>query len=120
MSEVIQPLDLDWTNPLMEKEEVSLEEYLDTYKTRITQESEQLFVRDFLYPLLGRRNIKYAIPQYPFIDSEGRSRRIDFGLIYNNKKIALEVNGETYHEKNNNNHRTICPSRIYSCRLCKH
>ena len=97
MSEYIRPLDLDWTNPLLGKEEVSLEEYLDTYKTRITQESEQLFVRDFLYPLLGRKNIKYAIPQYPFIDSEGRSRRIDFGLIYNNNKIALEVDGETYH-----------------------
>jgi len=87
----------DWSNPLAEKEEVSLQEYLDTYETRITQDSERLFVTDFLYPLLGSRNIKYAIPQYPFIDSEGRARRIDFGLVYENKKIALEVNGETYH-----------------------
>lgn len=76
---------------------VSLQEYLETYKSRITQESEILFLRDFLYPLLGKEKIKYVVPQYPFIDSEGRSRRIDFGIIYNNKKVALEVNGETYH-----------------------
>jgi len=45
----------------------------------------------------GAKNIKFVIPQYPFIDSEGKNRRIDFVLIYNDKKIALEVNGETYH-----------------------
>src|SRR5690606_9442899 len=87
----------DWSNPFESHEEVTLQEYLDAYKTRISQESEILFVREFLYPLLGAKNMKYVIPQYPFIDSEGRSRRIDFGLVYNGKRIALEVNGETYH-----------------------
>lgn len=41
--------------------------------------------------------MKYVVPQYPFLDSSGRSRRIDFGVIYNGKKLALEVNGESYH-----------------------
>ena len=77
--------------------EVTLQEYLEIYKSRITQESENLFIRDFLYPLLGKEKIKYVVPQYPFIDSEGRSRRIDFGIVFNNKRVALEVNGETYH-----------------------
>lgn len=87
----------DYTNLLVTKDTVSLDEYLDTYKSRITQESEELFVRDFLSPLFGEKHIKYVVPQYPFIDSEGRARRIDFGILYESRKIALEVNGETYH-----------------------
>jgi hypothetical protein len=43
----------DHTNLLAGKDVVSLDEYLVTYKSRITQESETLFVRDFLYPLFG-------------------------------------------------------------------
>ena len=87
----------DYVNLLSTTAEVSLDDYFETYKSRITQESEQIFVRDFLYPLFGKENIKYVVPQYPFIDSEGRARRIDFGIIYNGCKVALEVNGETYH-----------------------
>lgn len=89
--------EVNWKNPLKDKEEVSLTEYLEVFKGRITQDSERLFVTDFLYPLLGAKNIKFVIPQYPFLDSEGRNRRIDFALIYSHKKIALEVNGESYH-----------------------
>jgi len=86
-----------WGNPLEEREQVTLDEYLAFYSTRITQESEQLFVRDFLFPILGESKMKFVVPQYPFIDSEGKNRRIDFGLVYDSKKVALEVNGETYH-----------------------
>ena len=84
-------------NLLENKEEVSLKEFYETYGRRIVQESEKLFVEEFLFPILGKKGIKYAIPQYPFIDSQGRLRRIDFALIKDNTKIALEVNGETYH-----------------------
>jgi len=89
--------DLSWKNPFEDKEDVSLEDYLNEYKSRITQESEILFVRDFLFPLLGSKKIKYVVPQHPFLDSEGRSRRIDFAIRFEDQKIALEVNGETYH-----------------------
>ena len=84
-------------NKLMDREEVSLEEFLEAYGNRITQDSERLFLNDFLYPLLGKKSLKYVIPQYPFIDSEGKLRRIDFAVVKDNKKVALEVNGETYH-----------------------
>lgn len=97
MTEAERSEDLNWSNPLAEFEQVTFEEYTEIYKTRLVQESELLFLREFLFPLLGPRNMKYVIPQYPFLDSEGKSRRIDFGLIYENKKIALEVNGESYH-----------------------
>jgi len=97
MSEENKKQLIDYTNLLVNKDTVSLNEYLETYKSRITQESETLFVQDFLYPLFGEKHIKNIVPQYPFIDSEGRARRIDFGIVYDGRKIALEVNGETYH-----------------------
>lgn len=40
----------------------------------------------------------YVVPQYPFIDSEGHSRQIDFGIVTDQgNKVAFEINGETYH-----------------------
>lgn len=84
-------------NMLEDQEKVSLEDYLTIYGNRISQDSERLFLSDFLYPILGTKGIKFVIPQYPFLDTEGRSRRIDFALIKGNTRIALEVNGETYH-----------------------
>jgi hypothetical protein len=60
------------------------------------QDSERLFINDFLYPLLGA-NIQHIEPQRPFLDRSGKCRRIDFAYIGPRNKIALEVNGETYH-----------------------
>jgi superfamily II DNA or RNA helicase len=73
-----------------------LEEYYTLYGSGITQESERLFIDEFLYPLLGS-NIEHVIPQYRFIDRTGKSRRIDFVCRHGKQPIALEVNGETYH-----------------------
>ncbi len=84
-------------NKLINEKKISLEKYLKTYEKSISQDSERLFVSDFLFPILGNENIKYVIPQYPFIDTDGRNRRIDFVITKDDIKIALEVNGETYH-----------------------
>lgn len=75
---------------------MDLIEYYDAHGSKITQDSERLFVEEFLYPLLGSR-IGEIVPQFPFLDSTGRSRRIDFAYHGPEAKIALEVNGETYH-----------------------
>jgi superfamily II DNA or RNA helicase len=75
---------------------MNLNEYLEKYHTSISQESEKLFVTEFLYPLVGS-HIEEIEPQYIFVDSTGRSRRIDFACHSGINKIALEVNGETYH-----------------------
>lgn len=88
-----------WKNLLEDKNIVSLDEYLETYSSRIVQDSERLFVREFLYPILWWELIKYVIPQYPFLDSSWKSRRIDFVVINEWVKIALEVNWETYHSE---------------------
>jgi len=93
------PEELNFSNPFADRDSVSLEEYLEVFKTRINQESERLFITEFIFPLLGTENIKYVIPQYPFLDSEGRSRRIDFAIRYQGRKIALEIDGESYHSE---------------------
>ena len=84
-------------NLLENVDSITVEKYLETYKSRISQDSERLFVKEFLFPLLGSKKIKFVIPQYPFLDSSGRRRRIDFAIKTDDKKIALEVDGETYH-----------------------
>lgn len=77
---------------------ISCDEYLEIYKNRILPESEKIFVREFLFPILGPEKMVQVVPQYPFIDSEGHSRQIDFGIITNEgHQIAFEINGETYH-----------------------
>jgi superfamily II DNA or RNA helicase len=75
---------------------MTLKEYYAAYGAKITQESERLFIDEFLYPLLGT-NIEHVIPQYVFIDRTGKSRRIDFVCCCGKYPVALEVNGETYH-----------------------
>lgn len=75
---------------------MNIEEYYEKYGSCISQDSERLFVEEFLYPLLGAK-IEHIIPQKTFIDRTGKSRRIDFAYHGSTHKIALEVNGETYH-----------------------
>lgn len=74
---------------------MNLTEYYALHGTKITQESEKLFVDEFLYPILGSK-IGAIIPQHPFIDATGKCRRIDFAYL-GSTRLALEVNGETYH-----------------------
>ena len=100
-----------WHNLFEKKDQISLSEYLKGYQKRIQQESEKLFVSECLYPIFGKQNIKHVIPQYPFIDSEGKSRRIDFAVIKDDKKLALEVNGELYHAEG------IIPNKIFDDNL---
>lgn len=75
---------------------MTVRDYYDRYGSRITQESERLFVEEFLYPLLGEK-LTAIEPQFPFLDRTGRARRIDFVCRGSKRPLALEVNGETYH-----------------------
>ncbi len=76
--------------------ELSKDEYYAEFGSRITQASERLFVDEFLWPLLGKK-LGFVTPQRQFIDSTGKSRRIDFSYVEGKTKLAIEVNGETYH-----------------------
>jgi hypothetical protein len=49
---------------------MNIAQYYEKYENRITQDSERLFLEDFLYPLLGSK-IENIIPQHTFIDRTG-------------------------------------------------
>jgi superfamily II DNA or RNA helicase len=77
---------------------VDLTKYYERYGSLITQESERLFLEEFLWPLLGEK-IGEVIPQCSFIDSTGRNRRIDFSYRGPSGKLAFEVDGESFHSE---------------------
>ena len=52
---------------------------------------EEAFVRAF-----GLPGLSFLTPQFPFVDSTGKQRRIDF-LLDTGTKYALEVEGRAYH-----------------------
>jgi superfamily II DNA or RNA helicase len=46
------------------------------------------------------RDKQFVFPQKEFIDSSGKTRRIDFAIISKSSKIAIELDGYTYHAEN--------------------
>lgn len=78
---------------------MDVEKYLEEHGKKILHDSEKIFIKEFLYPILGPDNLEYVQPQYPFIDSEGHMRNIDFAIVTDNAKVAFEINGETYHSE---------------------
>jgi superfamily II DNA or RNA helicase len=83
--------------PFENKGIITVEDYFAEYQNQIREDSERLFVEEFLFNILNNEALKSVIPQYPFIDSEGHCRHIDFATVGADYKIAFEVNGETYH-----------------------
>ena len=69
---------------------MNLTEYYKLYGS-IAQESEKLFIADFLYPLVCEKIDKG--PQYPFLDRTGKNRRIDFAIQGSHGPRAFEVIG---------------------------
>jgi hypothetical protein len=49
---------------------MNLSEYYEKFGSRISQDSERLFVDEFLYPLVENK-IDRIIPQHPFLDRTG-------------------------------------------------
>lgn len=68
-------------------------------KIRLGSSAEDLFVEVFS-EVFGPENTKYLFIQYPFVDIYGKSRFIDFALKCENENIAIEIDGETYHNPN--------------------
>ena len=68
------------------------------YENGITQQSEKLFVEEFVIPIIGNDKLKFLKAQEPFIDQSGKQRRIDFAFHDEGlNKIAFEIDGESYH-----------------------
>jgi len=61
--------------------------------------AEDLFVELFC-DTFGPEKSEFLFLQYPFADIYGNRRSIDFALESENLKIAIEIDGETYHNPN--------------------
>ena len=58
--------------------------------------AEDLFIELFC-DIFGPEKSQYLFVQYPFVDIYGNSRFIDFALESSGEKIAIEIDGESYH-----------------------
>ncbi len=62
----------------------------------VNSPAEDLFVQIF-EQTLGPDKAGYLFIQYPFVDIYGRHRFIDFAIATPSGKIAIEIDGENYH-----------------------
>ena len=61
--------------------------------------AEDLFIEVFC-EAFGPEKAQYLFIQYPFVDIYGNRRFIDFALENEELKIAIEIDGEKYHNPN--------------------
>jgi hypothetical protein len=67
--------------------------------TSVNSRAEELFVQLFC-EAFGPEKTENLQVQYPCVDIYGRHRYIDFALESPEAKIAIEIDGETYHNPN--------------------
>lgn len=67
--------------------------------TSVNSAAEDLFVQLFC-ETFGPEKAGELFVQHPFVDIYGRHRFIDFALETPTEKIAIEIDGETYHNPN--------------------
>ena len=63
---------------------------------KVNSYAEDLFIKLFC-DVFGPEKSEYLFVQYPFVDIYGNSRFIDFALENDFERIAIEIDGETYH-----------------------
>lgn len=64
--------------------------------TSVNSKAEELFVELFC-EAFGPEKANNLYVQYPFVDVYGYRRYIDFALENQDMRIAIEIDGETYH-----------------------
>ena len=63
---------------------------------KVNSVAEDLFIELFC-DVFGPENSDYLYIQHPFVDIYGNRRYIDFAMEAEGEKIAIEIDGETYH-----------------------
>lgn len=64
----------------------------------LASSAEDKFIELFT-EVFGIKNTQYLAVQYPFVDIYGNDRFIDFALESEDVKIAIEIDGESFHDK---------------------
>jgi len=52
---------------------------------------------EVIQQVLTENSYQFIYPQYVFQEESGKTRRIDFAIVSQNSKIAIELDGYTYH-----------------------
>ena len=60
-------------------------------------EPERFLFDTVIAPVLSEISLSAVTPQYEVSDAEGRSRRLDFAITTEQSRIAIELDGYTYH-----------------------
>ena len=63
---------------------------------KVNSIAEDLFIELFC-DVFGPKNSRYIYIQHPIVDIYGNRRYIDFAMEAEDQKIAIEIDGETYH-----------------------
>lgn len=71
----------------------------ETTVNSVNSPAEDLFVQLFC-ETFGPDKAEKLYIQYPFADIYGKQRYIDFALLSGSDKIAIEIDGESYHNPN--------------------
>lgn len=70
-----------------------------TRRGKLNSPAEDLFIELFC-DVFGPEYSEYISVQHPFVDIYGKYRLIDFALESDDERIAIEIDGETYHNPN--------------------
>jgi ATP-dependent DNA helicase RecQ len=89
-------LTLQRTSPA---ETLTLDEFIRLHRLEDDEHyAEVLFLKEVFLPLFGAEALSLLTPQTRFLDEEGRERRADF-VLFGQRPYALEIEGQTYHER---------------------
>jgi len=69
------------------------------YTSGLASRAEDLFVEVFC-DAFGPEKAQYLSVQHPFVDIYGNRRFIDFALESDDMRIAIEIDGEKFHNPN--------------------
>lgn len=75
---------------------MNMEIFLDENDKKMN-DIEKKFLKEIFYPYAGDRGLQYLKVQEPFIDSEARTRKLDFTLRTEKYSYCIEIDGYTYH-----------------------
>lgn len=74
-----------------------LEEFIGVHRKSFGSEAEAKCLQDIIFPVIGDEGLDHCIPQYEVISEDQRKYKIDFALVSAKNRIALEVEGYSYH-----------------------
>ena len=60
-------------------------------------EPEKYLLENVIYQTIDRNSYKYVFPQYEFTGENGNRYYIDFAIVTESSKIAIELDGYNYH-----------------------